>query len=77
MSILYQEGKQRGRVVNMLKQLNEMVQNLYRGVDDDTLDRYDEFYNSVDIESLTTYEMIAYNELDLQLWKAYATAYEH
>ena len=58
--------------MDMLKQLNDMVQNLYRGVSDDTLDRYDSFYQTVDIENLNTYEMIAYNELDRLLWVAYS-----
>ena len=58
--------------MDMLKTMNDMVMNLVHGVDDDTLDKYDSFYQTVDIESLNTYESIAYNELDRLLWKAYA-----
>lgn len=61
----------------MLKTLNDMIMNLVHGVDDDTLDRYDDFYQAVDIETLSTYESIAYSELDRLLWEAYAIAYEH
>ena len=56
----------------MLKQLNEMVQNLYKGVDDDTLERYDNFYQAVDVESLDAYEMIAFNEMSNMLWKTFS-----
>lgn len=58
--------------MDMLKTMNDMIMNLVHGVDDDTLDRYDSFYQTVDIESLSTYEMIAYNELDRLLWMAYS-----
>ena len=58
--------------MDMLKTMNDMIMNLNKGVSDDTLDRYDSFYQTVDIESLSTYEMIAYNELDRLLWMAYS-----
>ena len=58
--------------MDMLKTMNDMIMNLVHGVDDDTLDRYDSFYQTVDIETLNTYEMIAYNELDRLLWMAYS-----
>lgn len=62
----------KGEVMDMLKTMNDMIMNLVHGVDDDTLDRYDSFYQTVDIETLNTYEMIAYNELDRLLWMAYS-----
>ena len=58
--------------MDMLNTMNDMIMNLNKGVSDDTLDRYDSFYQTVDIESLTTYESIAYSELDRLLWIAYA-----
>lgn len=60
----------------MLKTLNNMVAQLNKGVSDEVLDQIDNFYQTVDVETLTTYEAIAYNELDWKLWQAYATAYE-
>lgn len=62
--------------MDMLKTMNDMIMNLVHGVDDDTLDRYDSFYQTLDRESLNTYESIAYNELDRLLWMAYSVAYE-
>lgn len=56
----------------MLKELNNKVAQLYKGVDDDTLEVIEDFYQTVDIESLNNYETIAYNELDRLLWIAYA-----
>lgn len=56
----------------MLKTLNNMVAQLNNEVDDNTLEQIDNFYQSIDVEQLTTYEAIAYNELDWRLWCAFA-----
>lgn len=56
----------------MLKQLNNMVRELGKGVSDERLEVIDSFYQAVNVEQLTTYEAIAYNELDWRLWCAYA-----
>ena len=56
----------------MLKTLNNMVRELNKGVSDERLEQIDSFYQTVDVEQLTTYEAIAYNELDWRLWVAYA-----
>lgn len=56
----------------MLKQLNNMVCELGKGVSDERLEVIDSFYQAVNVEQLTTYEAIAYGELDRLLWCAYA-----
>ena len=58
--------------MDMLKTMNDMIMNLVHGVDDDTLDRYDSFYQTLDRESLTTVEIYSYDRLSELLWKAYA-----
>lgn len=56
----------------MLKQINAMVNELGKGVSDERLEQIDSFYQAVNVETLTTYEALAYNELDWRLWVAYA-----
>ena len=56
----------------MLKELNNKISQLYKGVDDDTLEVIEDFYQAIDIESLNNYETIAYNEMNRLLWIAYA-----
>ena len=59
-------------MMDMLKELNNKISQLYKGVDDDTLEVIEDFYQAIDIESLNNYETIAYNEMNRLLWIAYA-----
>lgn len=61
----------------MLKELNNKIAQLYKGVDDDTLEVIEDFYQAIDVESLNTYEALAYYEMDRLLWDAWSVAYEH
>ena len=63
--------KQTEELVVMLKQLNNMVAQLNNGVDDNTLEQMDSWFNSIDTEQLNNYETIVYNELSDRLWLAY------
>mgnify|MGYP006945361391 CR=1 FL=1 len=56
----------------MLKTLNNMVAQLNNGVDDNTLEQMDSFYQKVNPQDLNFYESIAYYELDRLLWQAFA-----
>lgn len=56
----------------MLKTLNNMVRELNKGVSDERLEAIDNFYQSVNVETLNTYQALAFYELDRLLWAAYA-----
>lgn len=56
----------------MLNQINNMVRELNNGVSDERLEVIDNFYQSVNVETLNTYQALAFYELDRLLWVAYA-----
>ena len=63
--------KNKEELVVMLKQLNNMVRELGKGVSDERLEVIDSRFNGIDTEQLNNYETIAYNELSDRLWLAY------
>lgn len=56
----------------MLNQINNMVRELNNGVSDERLEVIDNFYQTVNVETLNTYQALAFYELDRLLWAAYA-----